>query len=89
VKIIVFPARKRKKHEEIAICRIFPEIWGNSPCRLQTHQTTNRDPEPIHISRKLQTYCISEICQTYFRNLSDPESNQYWGIRKHQKIIQK
>ena len=68
-------ARKRKKS---TIC--FPEIWGSSPGRLQTHQTTIRDPESRHISRNDQN--IS-------KKKSDPESNQYWGIRKHQKIIQK
>ena len=52
----------------------FAEIWGSNPGRpgrLQTHQTTNRDPESIHISRNNQKYVrnISDI--QYFRNMSD------------------
>ena len=66
-------------------------LAGSKPIKQQTGiQNPYIFQEIIkNMSEIFQTYSISEICQTYFRNISDPEPNQYWGVRKRQKTIQK
>ena len=59
-------------------------LAGSKPIKQQTGiQNPYIFQEIIkNMSEIFQTYSISEICQTYFRNISDPEPNQYWGVRK-------
>lgn len=63
-KTLIFKVLARKRKES-TIC--FPEIWGSSPGRLHTHQTTIRDPESRHISRKDIFQERINIFQKYFR----------------------